>query len=209
MLHQYKNASTRSSLEQASHFIMLTGRSGKSSRRIVRVFPYVALRQVAPPYTRGGFADTEVNADYNVRLIEIFAQSFEIAIDGRALLENRSVTEANRDLGRLNSRVKTLAHCHDHAAPIRITAVNRCLYQRRIDYRLGDTFGLCLTLGAIDIDRDELGSAFTTAGDLTRQHFANIQQPRFKLTLVDGAGETVRHQHDGVAGARIGVDAHG
>ena len=68
------------------------------SRRIVSVFLYVALRQIATPYTRGSFADAEVNADHDFGLAEVFSQSFEIATDGRAFFENIGVTEANRYL---------------------------------------------------------------------------------------------------------------
>src|SRR5437899_3766533 len=99
-----------------------------ASRRIVSIFLYVALRQVATPYTRGSFADAEVNSNDDFGLVEVFSQSFEIAIHGRAFFENIGVTEANRYFCGLNGWVKTLSHCHNHAAPIRIAAINGSLY---------------------------------------------------------------------------------
>src|SRR6266850_7340275 len=109
--------------------MMSTGRS--ASRRIVSVFLYVALRQVAAPNTRGSFADAEVNSDDDFGLAEVFSQSFEIAIHGRAFFENIGVTEANRNPARLDALVKALANRHDHAAPVWIAAIDRCFDQRR------------------------------------------------------------------------------
>src|SRR4029453_965006 len=122
--------STGSLLEQASRPItplrFPTGRN--ASRRIVSVFFNIAFGQIATPYTRGSFADAEVNSDDDFGLAEVFSQSFEIAIHGRAFFENIGVTEANRYFCGLNGWVKTLSHCHNHAAPIGIAAINGSLY---------------------------------------------------------------------------------
>ena len=122
--------STGSMLEQAWRRItplrFPTGRN--ASRRIVSVFLNIAFGQIATPYTRGSFADAEVNSDDDFGLVEIFSQSFEVATDGRAFFENIGVTETNRYLSGLNVRVKTLSHRHDHAAPIGIAAVDGSLY---------------------------------------------------------------------------------
>src|SRR5262245_5826181 len=101
-----------------------TGRS----RRIVSIFLDIVLRQVAAPYTRGTFADAEVNLDQDFGLAEIFSQSIEIAIDGRAFLENMGVTEANRYFARLDTWIKSFADGHDHPAPIGIAAVDGGLH---------------------------------------------------------------------------------
>ena len=58
-----------------------------SSRCIVGVFLYVVFRQIAAPYTRGSFADAEVNADHDFGLAQVFSQGFEIALDGRSAEE--------------------------------------------------------------------------------------------------------------------------
>ena len=128
--------------------------------------------------------------------------------DGRAFFENIGVTEANGYLARLDARIETLSHCHDDPAPIRIGAKDGSFYQRRIDHRLGDAFRLGITLGASHVNCDEFGGAFAAAGDLARQIFAHLKKSRFKFTRVYVAGEAIRHQDNGVAGAGVGVDAH-
>src|SRR5215475_12170988 len=98
------------------------------SRRIIGVFLYIVLSQIAAPYTRGSFADAEVNADHDFGLAQVFSQGIEIAIDGRTFFENMGVTEANRYLAGLDPRIKSFANGHDHAAPIGIAAVDGGLY---------------------------------------------------------------------------------
>src|SRR5262245_39151973 len=98
------------------------------SRSIVSVFLDVVLSQIAAPYTRGSFADAEVNADQDFGLGQVFSQGFEIAIDGRAFFENMGVTEANCYFARLDTRIESFSNRHDHAAPIGIAAVYRGLY---------------------------------------------------------------------------------
>src|SRR5215468_4400331 len=120
--------STGSLLEQAwvrLHFCESpTGRS----RRIVSIFLYVVLSQIAAPYTGGSFADAEVNADQHFGLAQVFSQGFEIAIDGRAFFKNMGVTEADRYFAGLDTWIESLSNGHDHAAPIGIAAVDRGLH---------------------------------------------------------------------------------
>src|SRR5262249_5769100 len=79
----------------------------------------------------------------------------------------------------------------------------------RIDHRFRDACSLYSILCAGHINRDELGGAFTAASKLARQVLAYLQKPCLELPLVYRASKAVRHQNNGVASTRIGIDAHG
>src|SRR5499433_2374085 len=119
---------TRSLLEQAWVRLHFCEDPTGPSRRIVSIFLDVVLSQIAAPYTRGSFADAEVDADQDFGLAQVFSQGFEIAIDGRAFFENMGITEANRYFARLDTRIESFSNRHDHAAPIGIAAVDRGLH---------------------------------------------------------------------------------
>src|SRR5262249_24395050 len=110
--------STGSLLEQAYVQLHFCETPPCPSRRIVSVFLYVVLSQIATTYGRGSFAYAGVVVNDDFSLAYFFSWALEIATEGRAFFKNMGVTEANRYFARIDPRIKSFSNRHDHAAPI-------------------------------------------------------------------------------------------
>ena len=95
----------------------------------------------------------------------------------------------------------------DDAAPVGVFAIERGFHQRRSGDRATDDFGLLFAGGACNADRDELGGAFTIAGDLFGQVDARLGERflKFLARRLDARG-AVGEDEQRVVGAGVAVD---
>ena len=105
--------------------------------------------------------------------------------------------------------VGALADGHGHPAPVRVGAVHRRLHQRRVDDGLGDPLGLVVVAGAVDPrPRSAWWRPRRRGRSAGSAYSATSSERRLERVEVDRAGRAAGEDGGGVAGGRVGVDAH-